>query len=131
MADAGRLDQWRQQARAIKLDSHAIYLAAKDPRVPWYAKALAVCVLAYLFSPIDLIPDFIPVIGHLDDIIIVPAGLLLVIKLIPADVMTEHREAARAAAVETKPNWAAATVILAIWVAVIVLILRAAWRHFR
>jgi uncharacterized membrane protein YkvA (DUF1232 family) len=107
---------WQQQVRDLKTEAHAVYLASKDPRVPWYAKALAACVLAYLLSPIDLIPDFIPVIGYLDDLIIVPAGLLLVIRLIPVEVMAEHRETARLATLERKPNWIVASVIVAIWV---------------
>ena len=77
---------------------HALYLAARDPRVPWYAKAVALAVAAYAFSPIDLIPDFIPVIGYLDDLIIVPLGILLAVRLIPADVLAEHRSAASEAA---------------------------------
>jgi uncharacterized membrane protein YkvA (DUF1232 family) len=72
----------------------AVYLAARDPRVPWYAKLIAGAVAAYALSPIDLIPDFVPVVGHLDDLVIVPLGLLLVIKLIPPDVMQELRSAA-------------------------------------
>jgi uncharacterized membrane protein YkvA (DUF1232 family) len=108
-------DHWQQRVRTLETDAHAVYLASKDPRVPWYAKALAACVLAYLLSPIDLIPDFIPVIGHLDDLVIVPAGLLLVIRLIPAEVMTEHRETARVAALERKPNWIVASLIVVIW----------------
>ena len=66
-----------------KRDVHTVYLAARDPRVPWYAKALALCVAAYALSPIDLIPDFIPVLGYLDDLIIVPLGILAVVQLIP------------------------------------------------
>jgi uncharacterized membrane protein YkvA (DUF1232 family) len=81
-------------------------------------------VLGYLFSPIDLIPDFIPVVGYLDDLILVPAGLLLVIKLIPPEVMSEHREAARLAALERRPNWFAAGVIAAIWLAFLLVIVR-------
>ena len=83
---AGKLKDW---ARSIKRDVHAIYLAARDPRTPWYAKALAVCVAGYALSPIDLIPDFVPVIGYLDDLIIVPLGILAVVKLIPPEVMAE------------------------------------------
>lgn len=79
---------------------------------------------AYLFSPIDLIPDFIPVVGYLDDLVIVPAGLLLVIKLIPPEMMAEHRETARVAALERKPNWLAAIVILGIWLWLLVLAIR-------
>ena len=74
---------------------HALYLASRDPRVPWYAKALAVCIAAYALSPIDLIPDFIPVLGYLDDAILLPLGILLVVRMIPPDVMAEHRAAAR------------------------------------
>ncbi len=124
-----RFEGWRQRARSLKAEAHAVYLASKDPRVPWYAKALAACVLAYLFSPIDLIPDFIPVVGHLDDLIVVPAGLLLVIKLIPAEVMAEHREAARIAALERKPSWIASSVIIVVWVLVLVLAVRVLWHY--
>ncbi len=78
----------------------------------------------YLFSPIDLIPDFIPIIGYLDDLLIVPAGLLLVIRLIPPDVVAEHRETARVAALERKPNWIAAGPIVVTWFLLIVLAVR-------
>jgi uncharacterized membrane protein YkvA (DUF1232 family) len=84
----------RSWARRTKLDVVAVYLAARDPRVPWYAKLIAGAVAAYALSPIDLIPDFVPVVGHLDDLVIVPLGLLLAIKLIPSDVMQELRRAA-------------------------------------
>ena len=77
-----RLEDW---ARTIKRDVHALYLASRDPRVPWYAKALGVAVAAYALSPIDLIPDFIPVLGYLDDLIIVPLGIFAVIRMIPQD----------------------------------------------
>jgi uncharacterized membrane protein YkvA (DUF1232 family) len=119
-----RLERSRQQVRTLKTEAHAVFLASKDPRVPWYAKALAACVLAYLASPIDLIPDFIPVIGYLDDLIIVPAGLLLVIRLIPAEVMAEHRDAARIATLERKPNWVVTGVIGTIWVALLLIAVR-------
>src|SRR5499426_4837673 len=88
------IEQARQGARVVKRDAHAIYLAARDPRVPWYAKALALCVAGYALSPIDLIPDFVPVLGYLDDVIIVPLGIMLAIRMIPDEVMTEHRASA-------------------------------------
>src|SRR5690348_13659549 len=114
---AGRLKQW---ARAIKRDVHALYLASRDPRVPWYAKALAVVVAGYALSPIDLIPDFIPVLGYLDDVIIVPLGILLVIRMIPAELMAEHRELA--SAVRERPvSGGAAVIVVLIWVLSIVL----------
>jgi uncharacterized membrane protein YkvA (DUF1232 family) len=107
-----RVKSW---AGSIRRDAHALYLAARDPRVPWYAKALALAVAAYAASPIDLIPDFIPVIGYLDDLIIVPLGIALVIRLIPPDIMAQHRALA-AAAQERPVSKAAAAVIIAIWI---------------
>jgi uncharacterized membrane protein YkvA (DUF1232 family)/uncharacterized membrane protein YoaK (UPF0700 family) len=104
----------RQWARTVKADIHAIWLAARDPRTPWYAKALALIVAAYALSPIDLIPDFIPVLGYLDDFVLVPLGVLLAIRLIPTEVMEEHRAAARSA--KRRPiSRAAAVVIVVIW----------------
>ncbi len=81
-------------ARRLKRDVHAVYLAARDPRTPWHGRVVAILVAAYALSPIDLIPDFIPVLGYLDDLLIVPLGILLVIRLIPADVIEEHRATA-------------------------------------
>jgi uncharacterized membrane protein YkvA (DUF1232 family) len=114
------LQQARQWARVVKRDAHAIYLAARDPRVPWYAKALALCVAGYALSPIDLIPDFVPVVGYLDDVIIVPLGILAVIKLIPPEIMAEHRSLA-AAAQDRPVSRTAAIVIAVLWAACIAL----------
>jgi uncharacterized membrane protein YkvA (DUF1232 family) len=86
-----RIKNW---ARRLTRDVHAIYLASRDPRVPWYAKVLAVAVAGYALSPIDLIPDFIPVLGYLDDLVIVPLGIWLVIRLIPEEIMSEYRSIA-------------------------------------
>ena len=117
----------RNWARGIKRDAHALYLAARDPRTPWFAKALAILVAAYALSPIDLIPDFIPVLGLLDDLVLVPLGILAVLKLIPEGVMTEHRAAAALAA-ERPVSRNAAIAIIAIWVVAIGL---AAWLLYR
>jgi uncharacterized membrane protein YkvA (DUF1232 family) len=103
-------------ARLVKRDIHAIYLCSRDPRVPWHAKALAIFVAAYALSPIDLIPDFVPVLGYLDDLILVPAGIWLVVRLIPAHVMAEQRELA-AAASDRPVSRTAEVVIVAIWIA--------------
>jgi uncharacterized membrane protein YkvA (DUF1232 family) len=89
-----RIKAW---ARGLKRDGHAIYLASRDPRVPWYVKALAIAVAAYALSPIDLIPDFIPIVGYLDDLVIVPFGIWLVVSLIPEEIMVECRAKADAA----------------------------------
>jgi uncharacterized membrane protein YkvA (DUF1232 family) len=115
------LEQWRNWARALKTDAHALYLAARDPRVPWHAKAAALVVAAYAVSPIDLIPDFIPVLGYLDDLLIVPAGIALVVRLIPPALMEEHRQAA-ALATAKPASVVAAAAIDALWVASIALI---------
>lgn len=123
---ASRLKEW---ARAIKRDVHALYLASRDPRVPWYAKALAVAVAGYALSPIDLIPDFIPVVGYLDDLIIVPLGVMLVVRLIPPDIMAEHRELA-AAAQERPISRTAAIIVVCVWIASIVLVGWLAYRYF-
>ncbi|MBD2004127.1 MULTISPECIES: YkvA family protein [Cyanophyceae] len=107
---------WQQQLKKLKKETYAIYLACKDTRVPWYARLLAGFVVAYAFSPIDLIPDFIPIIGYLDDIIIVPVGIWLLLKMIPPTVMVECREKATAAITSDKPtNWSVAVIIVAIW----------------
>ncbi len=107
---------WKERARRLRMQTYALYLAYKDPRVPWYAKALAACVVAYAFSPIDLIPDPIPVLGYLDDLVLIPLGVVLVMRMIPSSIMAECQEEARKAMEEGKPtNWVAAGVIVAIW----------------
>jgi uncharacterized membrane protein YkvA (DUF1232 family) len=114
-------------ARSIERDAHAVYLAARDPRVPWYAKVLALLVAGYALSPIDLIPDFIPILGYVDDVVIVPLGVMAVVKLVPPDIMAEHRAAAARAA-DRPIGRTAAVVIICIWTAAIAL---TAWLGYR
>ncbi|MEA2888385.1 MAG: hypothetical protein QOD11_2745 [Bradyrhizobium sp.] len=102
-------------ARALRRETHAIYLASRDPRLPWIVKLLAIAVAGYALSPIDLIPDFIPVLGVLDDLIIVPLGIWLLIALIPEDLMREYRTMASAAA-QPPVSGAAAIIIVAVWI---------------
>ncbi len=112
------LEHWERLARKLKVEVYAIYLAYRDPRVPWYARIWAACVVGYAFSPIDLIPDFIPVLGYLDDLLIVPLGAALALKMIPPEVMAECRAKAQTVMAEGKPvNRAAAVVIVLIWLA--------------
>ena len=117
------LNHWKQRAKNLKKELYAIYLAYKDPRVPWYAKVIAIIVVGYAFSPIDLIPDPIPVLGYLDDLILVPLGIALVIKLVPPDVLNACREEAQNRLMESRPkNWFAAGIIILIWIILFVFI---------
>ena len=115
------LENFKEKARALKKETFALYLACRDERTPWYAKILAACVVGYAFSPIDLIPDFIPVLGLLDDLILIPIGTALVLKMIPAEVMADCRRQAEEA-VDKPTNWYAASVIALIWVLLIILL---------
>ena len=112
-AGIARLRQW---ARTLKRDVIALYLATRDPRVPWYAKAVAAWVAAYALSPIDLIPDFIPVLGYLDDLVVLPLGILLAVKLVPREIMADLRAKAEGRRGERSVSWAGAAVIIGIWI---------------
>lgn len=118
----GRLKEW---ARGIRRDVVALWLSARDPRVPWYAKLIAAAVAAYALSPIDLIPDFVPVLGYLDDLIIVPLGILVAVKMIPAAVMADLRE--QALQHQTPKSVAGLIAILLVWVAAITLTAWVIW----
>ena len=112
------LAELKKRARHLKAETFALYLAARDPRTPWYAKLLVVGIVAYALSPIDLIPDFIPVLGYLDDLILIPIGIALAIKLIPHDVLAECRTRAQQTLTNAKPtSRMAAVVIIVIWLA--------------
>ncbi len=111
------LAAWKDKARALTRETYAVYLACRDPRVPWYGRMLAACVVGYAFSPIDLIPDPIPILGYLDDLVLIPLGIAVVLKAIPPDVMAECREKAAIAMAGGKPkSWVAAAVIVAVWI---------------
>lgn len=119
------LDRAKLWARAVRRDVHAVWLAARHPGTPWHAKALALAVAAYALSPIDLIPDFIPVLGYLDDLVIVPLGILAVTKLVPEAVLAECRAAAEAA--ERPRSLAGAAAIVALWLGAAGLLLWWLW----
>lgn len=116
------IGHWKKRAKDLKRETYALYLAYRDPRVPWYAKVVCACTVGYALSPIDLIPDFVPVLGYLDDLIIVPAGLALAIKLIPDEVMRECRSMAEVKMNQKGPkSYVAAAIIVAIWLCLILL----------
>ncbi len=121
----GSFAAWTKRAHLLKRETFTLYLACRHPRVPWYAKLLALIVVAYALSPIDLIPDFIPVIGYLDDLILIPLGLMLVIRFIPADVLAECRaKSEKIVGRATRAGKIAAGAIVAIWILAAALILR-------
>jgi uncharacterized membrane protein YkvA (DUF1232 family) len=123
--------QWRLRVQQIKVETYALYLAYGDPRTPWYAKLLAASVVAYAVSPIDLIPDFIPVLGILDDLVIVPLGAALAIKMVPKEVMTECREKARNAmepSASKRTRCLVAAIVVAIWCLLAALVILLAFR---
>lgn len=108
-------ERMRQWAQTLRRDVLALYLAARDPRVPWYAKAVAACVAVYALSPIDLIPDVIPILGYLDDLVIVPLGIWLAIRLVPPSLLEEHRQAAMTRYQQRPRSWVGAAIILGLW----------------
>jgi uncharacterized membrane protein YkvA (DUF1232 family) len=119
------LDNWKHRARELKIQVYAIHLAYRDPRVPLYARIFTACVVGYAFSPIDLIPDVIPILGYLDDLIIVPLGIALALKMIPPDVLAECQEKSREVMKQGKPvNKLAAAIIVVIWIVLAVLVVR-------
>jgi uncharacterized membrane protein YkvA (DUF1232 family) len=125
------LNKWRAGAQVLKRDTYALYLAARDPRTPWYARALAALVVAYALSPIDLIPDFVPILGYLDDLVLIPLGLALLVRLVPDEVMADARERANIALSVDRPrSYAAAAVIVLIWLAVAALGTFWLWKVF-
>jgi uncharacterized membrane protein YkvA (DUF1232 family) len=125
-------ESWSERARLLQVEVYALYLACRDPRVPWYAKALAGCVVAYALSPIDLIPDPIPVVGHLDDLVLIPLGVLAVRRMIPEAVLADCRERARVTMRNGRPvSWAGAVVVVAVWVLAVVAMVWFALRVWR
>jgi uncharacterized membrane protein YkvA (DUF1232 family) len=123
-----QIDKWKQRLRQLKRETYALYLAARHPDTPWYAKLFVAAVVAYAFSPIDLIPDFIPVLGYLDDLLLIPLGIALAIKMVPPSVLTECRARAEQAMAGERPvNRVAALVVIFIWL--LILAICAVWAH--
>jgi len=118
------LDRLKKWAQNVKRDIFALYLASRDPRVPWYAKAMAALVAAYAFSPIDIIPDFIPVLGYLDDLILLPLGIVIVIRLIPEDVMADLRRQAEEKILTRPRSAVGAVIVILLWLAAAVFLVQ-------
>lgn len=117
------LEKLKEKARQLKRETYVLSLAYKNPDTPWYAKVFGAVVVAYAFSPIDLIPDFVPILGYLDDLILVPLGIALALKMIPEEVLTEARTQAEREFLDGKPrNWVAGAAIILIWLVVLALV---------
>jgi uncharacterized membrane protein YkvA (DUF1232 family) len=124
-------EAWKRRARQLSAQTYALYLAYRHPRTPWYAKVFAALVVGYVFSPIDPIPDFIPGVGLLDEMVVVPIGVLIAAKLIPRQVMEECQEKAREVAEGVKPvSRVAAMVVVALWLLCVALAVLLAMRVF-
>jgi uncharacterized membrane protein YkvA (DUF1232 family) len=117
------IERLKTRASVLKREIFALYLATRDKRTPWYAKAFVACVVAYALSPIDLIPDPIPILGYVDDLLLLPLGIYLAVKMIPEPVLAECRHKAAAANIKLPRNWIAAAIIVALWIAISVLFL--------
>lgn len=113
-------NQLKNNVKKIKKELKVLYIAYKKPEVPWYAKVLAAIVVGYALSPIDLIPDFIPVLGYLDDLLLIPLGIYFALKLIPKEILVQCREEAEKTVKEHKPkSWIAVTIIITMWIIII------------
>lgn len=121
----GLLNRWKEMAKRLQVETYTLYLAYRNPRTPWYARVWSALVAAYAFSPVDLIPDFIPVVGYLDDLVLIPLGVALALKMIPEDVYAECKaEATQKMAQGKLVNRAAGVVIGVVWLMVLVLLIR-------
>ncbi len=117
----------KEKTKKMKREIHTLYLAARDPRVPGQVKFLTALLIGYALSPVDLIPDFIPILGQLDDLIIVSAGIGLILKMVPKDVMQECRRRAAEEPVHAKTKWIITSLIILLWAAIAYLLLRLIW----
>ena len=127
----GCLATLKARAAGLKRQAGALYLAGRDPRTPWYAKALAAVVVAYALNPVDLIPDFIPVLGYLDDLVIIPAGIALFIRLVPRDVWADCMARSEERLIDKRLGWIAALVIVLVWAVVLMTLAGLTIKHIK
>lgn len=130
MAKINFLAQWKQRVKKLNSEIRALIVAYTDPRVPWYARLFMAAVIGYAISPIDLIPDFIPVLGYLDDLIILPLGIYLAIRMIPQDIMNECRAKAVTHPFSKRTKWLIAGIIISLWIVIIFLTVKFIWQAF-
>lgn len=122
------IDSLKQRSQVLRRDTIALWFAYQDQRTPWYAKAFSILVVAYALSPIDLIPDFIPILGYLDDLILIPAGIVLALKMIPPEVMNEARIKAENETAKSKPlGWVMGVIIILFWLVILFFVGRAVY----
>jgi len=125
------IGMWKQRARELKELVSALSYAYRDPRTPWRARVVIACVVGYALSPVDLIPDFIPILGYLDDLVLLPFGVLIAVRLIPTGVWVEARERARTASgTAGSVNWIAASLIIVLWFVSVIVAGTLVWRRF-
>ncbi len=118
------LERWREKAGQLKIETYPLYLAYRDPRLPWLARIFAAGVVGYAFSPLDLIPDFIPILGYLDDLVLIPLGVKIALSMIPGNIIEENRKRAQEVIAQGKPvNWIAGVIIGMIWLIVLILMI--------
>jgi len=116
------LKKLRERASQLTRELRALYLASQDPRIPWYARWFVICIVAYALSPIDLIPDPIPVLGYLDDLVLLPLGIYLALRMIPEEILKECRQKAETMTAQMPSNWVAAAGVVLLWIALFVLV---------
>lgn len=114
---------FKQKIANLKREIYVLFLASRDPRVPWYVKALMVLTIGYAICPIDLIPDFIPVLGQIDDLVIIPALIALIVKLVPKNILDEHRKNLSEKPIDSRTKWVVAALIVLIWLFILYLVL--------
>jgi uncharacterized membrane protein YkvA (DUF1232 family) len=122
------IEQLKQKAKHLKRETTALYFAYRDPRTPWYARAFSALVVAYFLNPIDLIPDFIPILGYLDDLVLVPLGIHLALKMIPSEVMADARKSADDPVTNKSIGLVFTILILCVWALVLFFIISAVYR---
>ncbi len=114
---------FKQKIKNLKREVYVLYLTSKDPRVPWYVKALIVFTIGYAICPIDLIPDFIPILGQIDDLVIIPALIALIVKLVPKNILEEHRKSLSEQPIKSRTKWTIAAFIVLIWIFLLYIVL--------